>query len=187
MASKHYPKLRNSNIELNKLYFWTDTIKDWNHLFKADQYKQIVIDSLCYLSNNKLTKIYAFVIMPNHLHIVWKMIKMNGKELPHASFNKFVSHRILIDLKSSNKRALSKFLVDESTRKHRFWQRDALAIELEYESKAFQKVTYIHNNPLQPQWNLVTRPEDYNWSSAYFYETNLDKFGFLIHVKEAFE
>lgn len=30
-------------------------------------------------------------------------------------------------------------------------------------------MTYSHNNPCQPHWNLVERPEDYIWSSARFY------------------
>jgi hypothetical protein len=32
-----------------------------------------------------------------------------------------------------------------------------------------QKMTYSHNNPCQPHWNLVEHPEDYIWSSARFY------------------
>ena len=32
-----------------------------------------------------------------------------------------------------------------------------------------QKLTYIHNNPLQPHWRLAQRPEDDLWSSARFY------------------
>ena len=32
---------------------------------------------------------------------------------------------------------------------------------------------YIHLNPLQHHWNLVSRPEDYKFSSACFYESNI--------------
>ena len=32
-----------------------------------------------------------------------------------------------------------------------------------------QKLTYIHNNPLQSHWQLAERPELYLWSSARFY------------------
>lgn len=31
-----------------------------------------------------------------------------------------------------------------------------------------QKMEYIHNNPLQPHWQLVECAEDYVWSSARF-------------------
>jgi hypothetical protein len=33
-----------------------------------------------------------------------------------------------------------------------------------------QKLEYIHTNPLQAHWNLVTKPEDWIHSSASFYE-----------------
>jgi hypothetical protein len=32
-----------------------------------------------------------------------------------------------------------------------------------------KKMTCLHNNPCQPHWNLVERPEDYIWSSARFH------------------
>jgi putative transposase len=32
------------------------------------------------------------------------------------------------------------------------------------------KLDYIHNNPLQPHWQLALKPEDYLYSSAAFYE-----------------
>ena len=32
------------------------------------------------------------------------------------------------------------------------------------------KLDYIHMNPLQEHWNLVSAPEDWLYSSALFYE-----------------
>ena len=49
-----------------------------------------------------------------------------------------------------------------------------------------QKLNYIHLNPLQEQWNLVSKPEDYRWSSARFYETGIDDFGFITHYRDRF-
>ena len=69
---------------------------------------------------------------------------------------------------------------------HQFWQRDPLAIEL-YTRKVFeQKLNYIHNNPLQERWNLVENAADYNYSSAKYYDTGIDDFGFLNHYGELF-
>ena len=42
-----------------------------------------------------------------------------------------------------------------------------------------QKLEYIHLNPLQEKWNLATRPEEYYWSSAKYYEIGIDDFGIL--------
>ena len=35
------------------------------------------------------------------------------------------------------------------------------------------KLDYIHTNPLQEKWSLVKSPEDYDYSSARFYETGI--------------
>jgi putative transposase len=45
-------------------------------------YKQIVLDNLKWLSEKQLVHIYGYVIMPNHIHLLWEQLKMNGKEFP---------------------------------------------------------------------------------------------------------
>ena len=68
--------------------FWTDTIKEWKHLLKEDKYKLIIMEQLQLLVKKNKIKVYAFVIMPNHIHLIWELVEMNGKEMPNASFNK---------------------------------------------------------------------------------------------------
>jgi putative transposase len=177
---------RNSRMEFDSVYFWTDTIHNWKHLLKPDKYKEIVVGCWQELVSRGQVAVYAFVIMPNHLHIVWEMREPNGKEMPHASFNKFTSHQFLTDLRANHPAVLPYFQVNDRERRFRFWQRDPLAILMDNCSKAEQKIDYIHNNPLQQHWNLAIRPEEYKWSSARFYETGEDEFGFLTHYKERF-
>lgn len=170
---------RNSKMLLNETYFWTDTVKDWKHIFSQIKYKALLIDTLRVLVKRKKIIVYAFVIMPNHLHLIWQMIETNGKEMPNASFNKYTSHQIFQDLKLNHPDALPYFKVSDGERNFRLWQRDPLAILLDTQDKLEQKIDYIHYNPLQVQWQLSEQPEDYEWSSARFYETGLDNFGFL--------
>ncbi len=168
---------------LNEVYFWTDTINGWNHLLESKEYKLIIINSWRYLVKLKNIRIYAFVIMPNHLHIVWEMLALNKKEMPYASFNKFTAHQFLAQLKSEKLRS---FKEGGTERNHRFWKRDALAIHLDSRAKVEQKINYIHLNPLQEHWNLVKYPEEYNWSSARFYENGVDEYGILTHYMDRF-
>lgn len=178
--------IRNSRMLLNEVYFWTDTIKDWNMALESDRFKEIIIDCWRELTNRQKIAIYGFVIMPNHLHVIWEMLEMNGKEMPHASFNKFTSHQFLNVL-----RAEPSFIAPykenrDLERQHRFWQRDPLAIRMYSGKVVEQKLEYIHLNPLQEQWNLVSKPEDYKWSSAKFYESGIDDFGFIRHYSDRF-
>ena len=176
----------NSKMEFDNVYFWTDTVKDWRRLLKPDKYKEIIIASWQELTDRKLIAIYGFVIMPNHLHVVWEMLEPNGKETPHASFNKYTSHMILKDLIACYPDVLPFFRVDDPERKHRIWQRDPLAVWMDSKQKVEQKIVYMHNNPLHERWNLADRPENYRWSSAVYYETGADEFGFLTHYLDRF-
>jgi len=178
--------IRNSRMSLGEVYYWTDTIKDWKHLLKQDKYKSIIIEQLKWLKDRNKVSIYAFVIMPNHLHMVWEMLALNGKEMPHASFNKWTSSQFLADLREHHPNVLPYFVEESSERKHRFWQRDALAVHMNARWKVEQKIEYIHSNPLQAHWNLAAFPEEYLWSSAEFYQTGIDRFGFLTHYMERF-
>lgn len=175
---------RNSIMLLDEIYFWTATIKDWKTLLFDDDFKLIIINSLKELVLREKIIVYAFVIMPNHIHIIWKMKALNGKEMPHASFNKFTAHQFQKLLRSKNLTQLDFYKVNEAERKYRFWKRDPLAILMDSEEKVFQKLNYIHQNPLQSHWDLATNEEDYKWSSAMFYQTEKDKFGILTSISE---
>jgi putative transposase len=67
-----FKEQRNSHLELNEVYFWTCTVKDWKHLLKPDKYKQIIVDNLQKLVERRLIAVYGFVIMPNLIHLKWE-------------------------------------------------------------------------------------------------------------------
>src|SRR5882762_7259269 len=94
--------IRNSYMCIGEVYFWTNTIKDWKHLLKNEYYKRLIIEELQWLKSRNKIRIYSFVIMPNHMHIVWQTLEKNGKEMPHASFNKWTSCKFLSDLRSNH-------------------------------------------------------------------------------------
>jgi putative transposase len=43
-------------------------------LLKPDKYKDIIINSLRFLAEENRAKIFAFVIMNNHIHLSWQMM-----------------------------------------------------------------------------------------------------------------
>jgi len=171
-------------MELGQLYFFTATITHWRKLLEPEKYKFIILESLSNLVNRKKIAIYGFVIMPNHIHLIWELLEMNGKESPHSSFMKYTSHQIQKDLRSNHPMTLEQFRVDLETRSYHFWQREALPVLLYSPTVVYQKLHYIHNNPLQDKWQLAKSPEEYKFSSANYYETGVDEFGFLTHIGE---
>ena len=53
--------------------YFTSTILEWKHLLKPDKYKDIVISSFELLVIERRIKVYGFVIMSNHIHVIWQV------------------------------------------------------------------------------------------------------------------
>lgn len=60
------------NFNTDYLYFVTTNAVKHAHLFKRDVIKRILIESFHYLRTNERMKLFAFVIMPNHNHLIAK-------------------------------------------------------------------------------------------------------------------
>ena len=88
--------------EENHPQFFTATIYEWNHLLMDDNVKDIIINSLRFLVKEDRISLYGFVIMSNHLHLIWRI------KLPHLiknvqrDFLKYTAQQIKFHLKQSN-------------------------------------------------------------------------------------
>jgi REP element-mobilizing transposase RayT len=60
---------RKSHTAIGKIYFWTATIHKWMHLMEDDSNKKLIVDYLKKLCDEGMITVYAFVIMPNHIHL----------------------------------------------------------------------------------------------------------------------
>ena len=153
-------------------------------MLAEDETKIIVISSLQNLVNRKLIQVYAYVIMPNHIHIIWKSLNKNGKESTQGSFLKYTAHEFKKYIESKPS-VLDSYKVNKTNKAYEFWQRDALSIELFSKVVMNQKMDYIHNNPLQEKWKLAETPDGYRFSSARFYFTGCDEFNFITHIGDS--
>ena len=145
----------------------------------------MILDSLRWLSNHQKVNVYAFSIMPTHIHLIWQLTAQNGKESPKASFMKFTAHSLRKYLVAENR--LHLYQVSLSNKRHEIWQPDALGIEIYSRKVARQKLEYIHRNSVAGKWRLVKDDISYHYSSALFYETGEDRFGFLRNIFTVFD
>jgi putative transposase len=176
---------RKSYTEISKIYFWTATIHNWLPLLQQDGNKQVITDSLKFLSGKGLITVYAFVIMPNHIHLTWQQNNLNGGETPKGSLLKYTAHTFLKQLKATA--SASAYQVNAANKKHEIWQRDSLGIEIYTKAIAKQKLEYIHFNPVKGKWALAKDDLGYYYSSARFYETGVDEFVFLKSIYTDFD
>ncbi len=162
-------------------HFFTATILEWKLLLKEEKYKHIVLESLKFLYQNKRVVIYGFVIMPNHVHLVWHIAENHRREEVQRDFLKYTAQMMKADLQKTNEKYLAEFKVNAKDRIYQIWERNPLSIELYSQKIIQQKLKYIHENPLKEKWAMCQWPEEYEYSSASFYQTGIDKWGFLRH------
>ncbi len=157
------------------LYFTTSTILDWRPLLIEDAYKDIVIDTFRFLVAEKRVTIWAFVIMDDHIHLVWQISEPFQLDKVQHSLLTYTANKFRKRLKSEHPHLLDSFYVNKKDRQYQFWQRGSYNFEIYYEKTLQQKIRYIHLNPLR-KWGLM----DYKYSSIHYYDTGEKDWDFLL-------
>ena len=119
--------------------------------------------------------------MPNHIHIIWQIRFGHEREQVQRDFLKHTAQKIIQSLQTNHPEVLERFKVNAKDRKYQIWERNPLSVDLYSEKVLLQKLNYIHQNPLQEKWKLVEIEENYEYSSAGFYQTGKGKWDFLSH------
>ncbi len=153
-------------LDQEGIYFLTSTIVEWIPIFTNRKYCDIVVRSLQYCRTEKKLKLYAYVIMENHFHLVASSTTL-GQTI--ASLKKFTAKEILIQSRI-NKRLwlLNQFSYYKKKYKlqsnYQVWQEGFHPQMIINEKMLKQKIEYIHYNPVKR--GLVSLPEHWRYSSA---------------------
>ena len=161
------------------LIFFTATILEWKPVLFKDEYKYIITGSLDYLVRDKRIYLCGFCIMNNHMHLLLQIIEPHKLDDVQRDFLKYTSQMILKDLRNNDQLLLETLRVNAKDRKYQVWERNPLSVPVRSEAVLIQKLNYIHDNPVKAR--LCKLPEEYLFSSAYFYETGEDNWGFMSH------
>lgn len=78
--------------------FYTATILEWKFLLYNDLFKNIIIQSLKYLVDNKKIKLYAYVTMSNHVHLIWQALPENDPLKIKHSFMIYTAQYMKMEL-----------------------------------------------------------------------------------------
>ena len=100
--------------------------------------------------------LFSFVIMPSHLHMILKPENdMIGNTV--WQFGSFTAHAIFEQLREDRKQDLIEFFHQQKRdirHQHSIWQ-DIQAKNVYSSEFLFQKMEYIHSNPVSKNWRLV--------------------------------
>jgi len=143
----------------------TSVARDRLLVFRKDVMKQIVCAALDEARHSGGFAIFAYVIMPDHLHIMTDRARKPSDTLRFTSG--ITSHRVIGYLKENNYRtSLAKLRDTKKARGYEYslWDGHSNVLLVTSENVFTQRVNYIHQNPVRG--GLVVRAEDYRWSSA---------------------
>jgi len=160
--------------------FTTITCLEWRHVLSDDRVKEIITQSLAYLTAVKRVRVFSFVIMSNHMHLIWQMLGDHQREDVQRDFLKYTSQQIIRYLSEHDPVLLKELEVNATDRKYQVWERNALNIPLWSDKVVWQKLAYIHDNPVKA--GVCDHSEDYVYSSAKFYFKKDMRWIFLCHI-----
>jgi len=151
-------------------HFITFTVLHWIPIFTNTKSVSIVIDSLKYLQKSDNLKIYAYVILENHLHLV-----ASSDDLPKTikKFKSYTAREIIKLLQKENiKTILDQLAFYKKAHKthteYQVWQEGFQPKLIQNEKIMIEKIKYIHNNPVKRGY--VDEPKHWRYSSARDYE-----------------
>lgn len=162
--------------------FFTATCLNWNAMLQPDDRKDILMESLKFMVGDKRIWLYGFVIMPNHIHLMWRRQDEWVNKSIEQIFLKFTAQQIKFRLVATAPEELELYRSSQRDRIYHFWERRPYKATMYNRKVAYQKLDYMHYNPVKA--GLCSLPEDYKYSSCRFYELNEDEWGFITHYEE---
>jgi len=152
-------------------HFVTCTVLHWIPVFTRPATVDIILDSLRYLSKEGL-KVYAYVILENHLHLV---VQSEQLDRDMARFKSYTSRRLIQYFTEHNVSQVLEQLAfykkaHKNDRAYQFWQEGLHPEWVQNDAMMRQKVDYIHANPVKRGY--VDKAEHWRYSSARDYLGN---------------
>ena len=134
--------------------------------------KDIIIDSLKYCQEHKGLVIYAWCLMPSHLHLICSTESGQPVSDIMRDFKKFTSRALMNEIENGteSRREWLLRLFSEACghlkreQNYKVWQNGYHAEELRSNKFIYQKLEYVHDNPVKD--GVVSRAEDYLYCSA---------------------
>jgi putative transposase len=158
------------------VHFVTFTVVYWMDVFTRKEYRDLVLDSIRYCQQEKGLVVHSWCIMSNHLHLV-VFARNNDLSDIIRDFKKFTSKQIVKAITENMKESRKEWMLEwfkkagqanSRNKEIQFWKQDNHPIELYSAVFVFQRINYIHQNPVVAQ--IVGRAEDYVYSSAKDYK-----------------
>ena len=151
-------------------HFITCTVVNWIPLFTRKESVEILLEAFRYLQKDEDFKLYAYVILENHIHIV---AQSNDIAKSMARFKNYTAKELLRLLKKENVKTILEQLsfykkAHKIDREYQVWQDGIQPKLMQNDAMMKNKIDYIHHNPVKRGY--VDDATHWRYSSARDYE-----------------
>jgi len=146
-------------------FYLTSVSKDRLPVFRTDEMKSISSAALDEARKSGGFAIYAYVLMPDHLHVITDSGRSSSDTL--RFINGIIGRRVIDYLKEHGyQSSLKKLQQEVKAQRYRYslWDHHPNVRLLMTESMLMERVHYTHQNPVRA--GLVNHDEEYRWSSV---------------------
>lgn len=146
----------------DKTWFITFTCFHWLSLFEITNSYDFLYNWLNLINKKYKIDTVAFVFMPNHVHLILHLDTSTNLNKVISNGKHFIAYEIIKRLKAQNNTDLILTLKngcsDEERKKgqlHKVFETSFDAKVILTDKFLFQKLDYIHHNPVSGKWNLA--------------------------------
>ena len=147
------------------MYYVTFTVHQWADIFTRSLYADIVLDSLRFCQKEKGLKIYAWVIMSIHIHLILRSETNNLSDIIR-DFKKFTSSKLVEAIETNQKESRRNWLLWLLKKDDKIWfgEKDYHGVEITSPYHFETKFNYLHLNKVRAK--IVEQADDYCYSSC---------------------
>lgn len=166
VVRKVYRKTRRSVNTEGEAHGVTFCCYQRRKFLSRERTRRYFIDALELMRRKHNVHIWAYVIMPEHVHlIIWPANKHYNMDAILTTVKLSVSRKAMHYLRTENPAGLKQLYTGQKHAPYRFWLAGGGYDRNVIETKSLgYMVDYTHNNPVRR--GLVENPMDWKWSSA---------------------
>jgi putative transposase len=160
-------------IDNNGIYFVSFATVSWVDVFTRLTYMEIFIESVRNCQQNKGLKLHTWWLMSNHAHLVFSRSGQYSHSDILRDLKKFTSKKLIEAIENNPSESRKEWMMNifrsagqnkNNNKDFQFWQQENHPIELFSPAVTFQKIDYVHHNPVEV--GIVSEPDHYLHSSA---------------------
>jgi putative transposase len=140
----------------NKMYFISYATVHWIDVFIRNEYKEEIINSWKHCQKEKGLEIYAWCIMPSHIHMIISSSKNKLEDIVR-DMKSHTSNQLKKKITENNQESRREWMLwmmqragklNNNNKDWQFWQQNNKPLEINNERMYVEVVHYIHQNPV---------------------------------------